>query len=157
MAQPIIMVAAGTGIAPFRAFLQERARLSKMGREIGRTILFFGCRHEDQDFLYADELKQWANQPELNFSIVTAFSRSGDGGRKVYVQNRVQEHADEVCNLITEKEASFYLCGSAAMARDVSKVVSEEIRQRENWSEEQAKVFMDKQKRIKRWQQDVWG
>lgn len=157
MAQPIIMVAAGTGIAPFRAFLQERARLSKMGREIGRTILFFGCRHEDQDFLYADELKQWANQPELNLAIVTAFSRSGDGGRKVYVQNRVQEHADEVCSLITDKEASFYMCGSAAMARDVSKVVSEEVRRRENWSEEQVKGFMDKQKRIKRWQQDVWG
>ncbi|KAK4621748.1 NADPH--cytochrome P450 reductase [Fulvia fulva] len=56
MAAPIVMVAAGMGVAPFRAFLQERARMQRMGREIGRTVLFFGCRNERQDFLYCEEL-----------------------------------------------------------------------------------------------------
>ncbi|CAK3940835.1 cytochrome P450 reductase 1 [Lecanosticta acicola] len=157
MSQPIIMVAAGTGIAPFRGFLQERARLSKMGREIGRTILFFGCRNQSQDYLYADELKEWASRPELNFSLITAFSRPSNGEQKVYVQDRVKEYADEVCELVTEQEASFYICGSAAMARDVSKAVTDEVQQRHEWSDEQAKGFIDKQKRIKRWHQDVWG
>lgn len=156
MAQPIIMVAAGTGIAPFRAFLQERERLSKMGREIGRTILFFGCRNEKKDFLYARELQEWASMPEMNLSVITAFSRP-DEGDKVYVQDRVKEHANEVCDLITDKEASFYICGSAAMAREVSKVVGEEVAQRQGMDEKQLREFMDKQKRIRRWQQDVWG
>ncbi|EME43116.1 hypothetical protein DOTSEDRAFT_72482 [Dothistroma septosporum NZE10] len=156
MAQPIIMVAAGTGIAPFRAFLQERARLSKMGREIGRTVLFFGCRNQKQDYLYAEELKAWAAVPELNFSLITAFSRPDEGAKR-YVQDRVREQAEEVCGLITEGEASVYICGSAAMARDVSKVVGEEVQKREGMSEDGLRSFMDKQKRIRRWQQDVWG
>ncbi|KAF2159840.1 hypothetical protein M409DRAFT_29650 [Zasmidium cellare ATCC 36951] len=156
MAQPIIMVAAGTGVAPFRAFLQERERLSKMGREIGRTILFFGCRNEKQDFLYANELREWASIPEMSLSVITAFSRPDDG-EKVYVQDRVKECADEVCDLITDKEASFYICDSAAMARDVSKVVGEQVQQRLGLDEMRLREFMDKQKRIRRWQQDVWG
>lgn len=157
MAQPIIMVAAGTGIAPFRAFLQERSRLSKMGREIGRTILFFGCRNEKQDFIYTDELQQWATMPEMNLSVITAFSRPDDGGRKVYVQDRMREYVEEVCELIVEREASFYICGSAAMARDVSRVVSEGVAKRAGFDEVQLREFMEKQKRIKKWQQDVWG
>lgn len=156
MAQPIIMVAAGTGIAPFRAFLQERERLSKMGREIGRTILFFGCRNETHDFVYAKELQEWAAMPEMHLSVITAFSRSDDG-KKVYVQDRVKEFAEEVCDLVMDKEASFFICGSAAMARDVSKVVGEEVRLRRGFDEQQSRKFMDKQKRIRRWQQDVWG
>ena len=94
--------------------------------------------------------------PKMNLSVVTAFSRP-DEGKKVYVQERIKDHADEVCDLITEKEASFYTCGSAAMARDVSKVVGDEIKQGQGFDERQLKEFMDKQKRIRRWQQDVWG
>ena len=153
---PIVMVAAGTGIAPFRAFIQERARLSKMGREIGRTLLFFGCRNEAEDYLYRDELREWENTPELKLSVITAFSRPASG-KKVYVQDRVQEHAEEVCNLVEDKEANFYICGSAAMARDVSKVLGQELQARKGWSEDQLRSFTEKQKRIKRWQQDVWG
>lgn len=157
--QPIIMVAAGTGIAPFRAFMQERTRLLSMGKPIGRTILFFGCRNAHQDFLYADELREWENTPGLNFSLVTAFSRpdADSGEKKVYVQDRVQEHAEEVCDLVTEKGAYIYFCGSAAMARDVSKVVGGELQTRRNWDEEMLREWMEKQKRTRRWQQDVWG
>ncbi|PIA94605.1 NADPH--cytochrome P450 reductase [Cercospora beticola] len=153
---PIVMVAAGTGIAPFRAFIQERARLAKMGREIGRTILFFGCRNEAEDFLYKDELTEWENTPELKLSVIVAFSRPSDG-EKMYVQDRVRAHADEVSDLVVDKEANFYICGSATMAREVSNVLGEELRARQGWNDDELRGFMEKQKRVRRWQQDVWG
>ncbi|KAF7194888.1 NADPH--cytochrome P450 reductase [Pseudocercospora fuligena] len=154
--QPIVMIAAGTGIAPFRGFLQERARLMKMGREIGRTILFFGCRNEAQDYLYKSEIQEFLNMPGLNLSVVTAFSRPADG-QKIYVQQRVQENADEICDLVANRDANFYICGSAAMARDVSKILGSELQARKGWSDDELRSFMDKQKRSRRWQQDVWG
>ncbi|THW82130.1 cytochrome P450 reductase 1 [Aureobasidium pullulans] len=153
---PIIMVAAGTGIAPFRAFLQERARMQSIGREVGPTMLFFGCRNESQDYLYASELADLKAQFGDLFTLVTAFSRP-DVGEKKYVQNRIVEHADDVCRLLTDGNANFYICGSASMARDVSNELGRELCKRQSWSEDQLKEFADKQKRFKRWQQDVWG
>ncbi|THX99431.1 cytochrome P450 reductase 1 [Aureobasidium pullulans] len=153
---PIIMVAAGTGIAPFRAFLQERARMQSIGREVGPMMLFFGCRNESQDYLYASELADLKAQFGDLFTLVTAFSRP-DVGEKKYVQNRVVEHADDVCRLLTDGNANFYICGSASMARDVSNELGRELCKRQSWSEDQLKEFADKQKRFKRWQQDVWG
>ncbi|THZ84527.1 cytochrome P450 reductase 1 [Aureobasidium pullulans] len=153
---PIIMVAAGTGIAPFRAFLQERARMQSIGREVGPMMLFFGCRNESQDYLYASELADLKAQFGDPFTLVTAFSRP-DTGEKKYVQNRVVEHADDVCRLLTDGNANFYICGSASMARDVSNELGRELCKRQSWSEDQLKEFADKQKRFKRWQQDVWG
>ncbi|THV96488.1 cytochrome P450 reductase 1 [Aureobasidium pullulans] len=153
---PIIMVAAGTGIAPFRAFLQERARMQSIGREVGPMMLFFGCRNESQDYLYASELAGLKAQFGDLFTLVTAFSRP-DAGEKKYVQNRVVEHADDVCRLLTDGNANFYICGSASMARDVSNELGRELCKRQSWSEDQLKEFADKQKRFKRWQQDVWG
>ena len=100
---PIIMVAAGTGIAPFRAFLQERARLARMGRPIGRTILVFGCRNEAQDFIYRDELQELQDQLGSTFSLVTAFSRP-DYGPKVYFQDRISEHSEEITDLLVNSE-----------------------------------------------------
>ncbi|KAI5200086.1 cytochrome P450 reductase 1 [Aureobasidium subglaciale] len=153
---PIIMIAAGTGIAPFRAFLQERARMQSIGREVGPMILFFGCRNENQDYLYREELTELKTQFGDLLTLVTAFSRP-DSGDKTYVQHRVVEHADEVCRLLTDGNANFYICGSASMARDVSNELGRELCQRQGWSDEQLKEFADKQKRFKRWQQDVWG
>ncbi|CAD0038475.1 unnamed protein product [Aureobasidium pullulans] len=153
---PIIMVAAGTGIAPFRAFLQERARMQSIGREVGPMMLFFGCRNESQDYLYASELADLKAQFGDLFTLVTAFSRP-DVGEKKYVQSRVVEHADDVCRLLTDGNANFYICGSASMARDVSNELGRELCKRQGWSEDQLKEFADKQKRFKRWQQDVWG
>jgi NADPH-ferrihemoprotein reductase len=154
--RPIIMVGAGTGVAPFRAFLQERVTLLKMGREVGRTILFFGCRNQHQDFIYDEEIQETAEALGARFSLVTAFSRA-DHGSKTYVQDRVKEHAEEVCDLLTNQDTHFYICGSANMAREVSGVVGSELSKRHGWDEEQLKTFADRQKRSGRWQQDVWS
>lgn len=154
--RPVIMVGAGTGVAPFRAFLQERATLLKMGREVGRTILFFGCRNQHHDFIYDQEIQETAKILGDRFSLVTAFSRPDDGA-KAYVQDRVQQQADEICDLMINQDTYFYICGSANMAREVSNVVGSELSKRQGWDEDQLKAFADRQKRSKRWQQDVWG
>ena len=154
--QPIVMVGAGTGIAPFRGFLQERARLKKMGRPVGKTILFFGCRNEAHDFIYRDELSQLQQALGESFELHTAFSRP-DSGSKVYVQDRVREQGEMVSRLVLDEDANFYICGSAAMARDVGSVVGGEVQRREGLDEEGLRGWMERQKRLRRWQQDVWG
>jgi NADPH-ferrihemoprotein reductase len=154
--RPVIMVGAGTGVAPFRAFLQERIALLKMGREVGRMLLFFGCRNQHHDFIYDEEIQEVAKVLGSRFNLVTAFSRP-DQGRKAYVQDRVREHADEICDLMIKQDTYFYICGSANMAREVSNAVGSELSKRQQWDEEHLKSFADRQKRSKRWQQDVWG
>lgn len=154
---PVLMVGAGTGVAPFRAFVQERSRLKGMGREVGKTKLFFGCRNPEQDYIYQDEFAEAGERLGENFSMTTAFSRPSNGEQKRYVQDRVNEEAAEVCDLLVEGNAYFYICGSAAMAREVSDTVARIVMQRQGWSETQMKEFADRQKRQKRWLQDVWG
>lgn len=153
---PIIMVGAGTGVAPFRAFLQERARLARMGRPIGRTILIFGCRNEEQDMIYRDELLELQQQLGSACSLITAFSRPTNGS-KMYVQDRITENSEDITDLLVNNDANFYICGSAAMARDVSNVLGTELGTRQQWGENQVQAFMDRQRKSKRWQQDVWG
>ncbi|KAK4888611.1 NADPH-cytochrome P450 reductase [Elasticomyces elasticus] len=154
---PIVMVGAGTGVAPFRAFVQERARLKGMGREVGLTKLYFGCRNAVQDFIYEDDIADAAVKLGDTFSMTTAFSRPDNASDKRYVQDRIMEEAAQVCDLLVDGNAYFYICGSAAMARDVTNAVGEVVMARQGWTEEQMKDFADRQKRQKRWHQDVWG
>ena len=158
--RPIIMVGAGTGVAPFRAFLQERAALLKMGRDVGRSLLFFGCRSEGDDFIYADDFREAASVLGADrFALVTAFSRphTAAGFSKAYVQDRVRERAGEVCELLVRGDAHFYVCGSADMARGVTDVLGGELRRRFGWDEGRLGEWMERQKRARRWQADVWG
>jgi cytochrome P450/NADPH-cytochrome P450 reductase len=106
---PIIMIGPGTGLAPFRGFLQERAALKAKGAALGPAMLFFGCRHPEQDYLYADELKGYAagGITELH----TAFSRGG--GPKTYVQNLILAQKDRVWSLIGQG-AIIYVCGDGS-------------------------------------------
>ena len=94
---PLIMVGPGTGVAPFRGFLQERAALAEQGKRLGPALLFFGCRHPDQDDIYRDEMEAYATHGVA--TIYTAYSRM-EGQPKAYVQDLLQEHADEVWRLL---------------------------------------------------------
>ena len=151
---PIVMVAAGTGIAPFRAFLQERARLQSMGREVGRMMLFFGCRRSKEDYLYQKELDDIKSIFAGKLEIITAFSREQE--KKMYVQDRVEEQAGKVVAML-QSDATLYICGAAAMAREVSKKVGEAMRRSNRWDDAQLKAWCERAKRISRWQEDVWG
>lgn len=157
---PIIMVAAGTGLAPFRAFVAERAKLHAIGKPIGKMMLFFGCRKPDEDFIYREELEQvQATVGADIFKIVTAFSRSaGEEGReKVYVQQRVRECGQEVVRLIEDEGASFYICGRASMARDVGVALGKAVRDFKAWDDANAQSWIEGLKRQGKWREDVWG
>ena len=153
---PTIMVAAGTGIAPFRAFLQEKARLKTMGKEIGPIILFFGSRDESE-YLYREEIEALATETlKDELTIITAFSRV-PGQSKIYVQDRVLEHQERVCRLILEEDAVVFLCGSSSMAREVGLRVGECVKHVKAWNDVELKAWSERQKKTKRWQEDVWG
>lgn len=149
---PVIMVGAGTGVAPFRAFVRQRAHQYGQGRTMGRTILFYGCRDPSQDFLYKDEWQDVCNQSKLGpgmFDIYTAFSRHS-GGPRQYVQDLMAEsnHAEEVRRLMLEQKAVFYVCGNAArMAKDVSRTMVDILGSDD---------CIAQYKREGRWFEDVW-
>jgi cytochrome P450 / NADPH-cytochrome P450 reductase len=103
---PIIMVGPGTGLAPFRGFLQERAALKAKGATLGPAMLFFGCRHPEQDFIYANELKAFAADGVTELH--TAFSRAE--GPKTYVQHLVAAQNERVWSLLGQG-AVIYVCG----------------------------------------------
>ncbi|OAL27049.1 hypothetical protein AYO20_09857 [Fonsecaea nubica] len=119
---PVIMVGPGTGVAPFRAFVQERAFLAKSGQEVGQTVLFFGCRRRSEDFLYEKEWQDYKDALGEKFQLFTAFSR--ETSQKVYVQHLLAEQSDLIYSLLQHK-AYFYVCGDAAhMAKDVNEALA---------------------------------
>jgi cytochrome P450/NADPH-cytochrome P450 reductase len=113
---PMIMVGPGTGVAPFRGFLQERAALKQQGVPVGESILFFGCRDPLQDFLYEDELRAFEAMGVTR--LFSAFSRE-PGRPKTYVQQAIEERSEDVWRLL-QQEAVVFVCGDASrMAPDV--------------------------------------
>lgn len=104
---PIIMVGPGTGLAPFRGFIQERQFLRDGGKVVGDTILYFGCRKKDEDFIYREELEQYVQNGTL--TLKTAFSR--DQQEKIYVTHLIEQDADLIWKVIGEQKGHFYICG----------------------------------------------
>ena len=146
---PIIMVGAGTGVAPFRAFLQHR----EAARQKGKSWLIFGERHFFSDFLYQVEWQKFLKKGYLE-KIDLAFSR--DQKEKIYVQHRLAEKQAEIFNWL-ENGASFYVCGDMKqMAKDVQKTLLEIIRTQGGLTEEQASEYFKKLKKEKRFQSDVY-
>ncbi|KAF7624599.1 hypothetical protein AFLA_008302 [Aspergillus flavus NRRL3357] len=146
---PLIMVAAGTGLAPFRAFIAERRQLQQIGREVGEMLLIFGCRRHDEDFIYRDELEEMTSVLGEKLRIVTAYSRED---KKQYVQDKISEVGDDVYRLIDEG-ANFYICGKAEMAREVEKAVAGVMSQK---GQDEANEWRTRMKRRNKWQEDVW-
>jgi len=149
---PMIMVGAGTGLAPFRGFLQERALLEARGREVGPALLFFGCRHPRQDFIYQDELEAFAARGIVSLSC--AFSRLD--GQKAYVQHELAARRDEVWPLL-EEGAVVYVCGDAArMAPDVTRAFIEIYPGKTGAGEPEARSWLDEMAAAGRYVVDVW-
>ncbi|KAL4916915.1 hypothetical protein BDW62DRAFT_218391 [Aspergillus aurantiobrunneus] len=153
---PLILIAAGTGLAPFRAFLQERRQLLKIGRDVGNMLLFFGCRRPDEDFIYKAELEDMQAAFGAQLKIVTAFSRD-PGSEKKYVQDCVVEYKSDVLEMLVEQRGNLYICGRAGMAREVERRVTAFLGEVKGWGEKEAEEWVRGVKRRNKWQEDVWG
>ena len=146
---PIIMVGPGTGVAPFRAFLQEREATGAKGK----NWLFFGDQHEKTDFLYDDEFAKMQKSGLLT-KLSTAFSR--DQKEKIYVQNRMEQESAELWKWLQEG-AIFYVCGDASrMAGDVDRALHALIVKEGGKSEDEAKAYVAQLKQDKRYLRDVY-
>ncbi|MBK1830672.1 assimilatory sulfite reductase (NADPH) flavoprotein subunit [Verrucomicrobiaceae bacterium R5-34] len=146
---PIIMVGPGTGIAPFRAFVEERAETQAKGD----SWLFFGDQKYNEDFLYQLELQDHLKNGSLS-RLDVAFSR--DQPEKVYVQHKMLENAKELWQWL-EKGAHFYVCGDASrMAKDVHDALLEIIATEGGKSPEEADTYLAALKKDKRYQRDVY-
>ncbi|MEK8199382.1 assimilatory sulfite reductase (NADPH) flavoprotein subunit [Lysinibacillus sp. FSL M8-0134] len=146
---PIIMIGAGTGVAPYRAFLEEREEL---GIE-GKAWLIFGDQHFVTDFLYQTDWQRWLASGTLS-QMHVAFSR--DTEKKVYVQHKLQEHAASFYEWL-EQGAVIYVCGDKkSMAADVDATIHQIIEQQGQKTPEEAKSFVKELKQQKRYQRDVY-
>ncbi|MBL8189846.1 MAG: cytochrome P450, partial [Acidobacteria bacterium] len=151
---PIVMIGPGTGFAPFRGFLQERAALKAAGKTIGRSLLFFGCRHPQQDFLYQDELSQFVEAGVTELSC--AFSRV-EGQKKCYVQDEVYARRDDIWQLL-EAGAVIYVCGDASrMAPDVRRTFAAIYQEKTGANAAAADVWLNDLTAQNRYLVDVWA
>ncbi|WP_019972697.1 sulfite reductase flavoprotein subunit alpha [Mycobacterium sp. 141] len=146
---PMIMVGPGTGIAPFRAFLQEREHRGAQGR----NWLFFGDQHREHDFIYSEELGGWRDSGLLT-QLDLAFSR--DQSSKVYVQTRMRENGKDLFAWLQDG-GHFYVCGDASrMAKDVDKALHDIVRKHGGLDIDEATEYVNTLKREKRYVRDVY-
>jgi sulfite reductase (NADPH) flavoprotein alpha-component len=146
----IIMCGPGVGLAPFRAFLEQRV----LDGATGRNWLFFGEQHRETDFLYGDELQGYREKGTLRLDV--AFSR--DQSQKIYVQHRMLEHAKELWTWL-QNGAYFYVCGDARhMAKDVNQTLIDIAQQQGGLSPEAAAEYVNVRlmKTEKRYLRDVY-
>ena len=146
---PVIMCGPGTGIAPFRAFVQER----RVTGAKGKAWLFFGEQRRSSDFFYEAEWEQALKDGALH-RLTTAFSR--DQAQKIYVQHRMLEEGAEFWRWL-EEGAIFYVCGDASrMAADVDRALHQIIEKEGGKSPEEAAAYVEAMKREKRYRRDVY-
>lgn len=156
-----VMIGPGTGVAPFRGFVQHLVRqaenqgnrLAEIWPEGDVPLLFFGCRHPDHDFFYREEWESLAGAGDIR--LLTAFSRQHS--EKVYVQHRLREEAALIWRRF-ERGASFYICGDAThMAGDVEQALLEIISQQSGRSPDEAHAYLDAVAHEGRYHKDVWA
>lgn len=152
---PVIMVGPGTGVAPFIGFIQERAWLQHQGKEVGETLLYYGCRRSDEDYLYREELAQFHKEGSLT-QLNVAFSR--EQPQKVYVQHLLKRDKEHLWKLIHDGGAHIYVCGDARnMARDVQNTFYDIVAELGSMEHAQAVDYIKKLMTKGRYSLDVWS
>ena len=146
---PVIMIGVGTGVAPFRAFMQQRAA----NGDSGKNWLIFGNQHFTQDFLYQTEWQGWAKDGLLN---KYDFAWSRDQEEKIYVQHKIREEAAELWQWL-QQGAHIYVCGDASrMAKDVEQALLDTIAEQGGLSADDADEYLDNLRQEGRYQRDVY-
>lgn len=151
---PVVMIGPGTGLAPFRGFLQERHLLKESGAPVGDTVVFFGCRKKSEDFLYQEELETYESGGTIA-KLFLAFSR--DQAQKVYVTHLLKQNRDYIWGLI-EDGGHVYVCGDArTMAKDVHSILEETCMDCGNMSRQEAEKYIKNMSNKNRYSVDVWS
>merc|ERR1711900_78858 len=121
---PLIMAGLGTGLAPFRAFVQYRAMQKAQGKEIGSILLYMGSRHQREEYLYGEEWEAYQDAGVITL-LGRAFSR--DQPQKIYIQDRMRQTISDIIKAYIKEEGAFYLCGPTWPVPDVTNVLEEAI------------------------------
>ena len=156
LAAPMLMIGPGTGVAPFRGFLQQRQHLAKQeDSPVAPAWLYFGCRQEREDFLYQDDLKAFKAVGTLS-KLRVAFSRAQSS--KVYVQDLLKEDAQDVFNLLQHPAVHVYVCGDgASMAKDVHSTFLGILESAGGLSTADASAFLAAMTKQQRYIRDIWS
>lgn len=150
----VVMIGPGTGFAPFRGFIQERDYYRKEGRMVGKTLLYYGCRKQTEDYLYPEELSEYEQNGTLT-KLNVAFSRDQD--QKDYVTHHLKRDENLIWNLINEG-GHIYVCGDAKrMARDVNEILINTCKTQGDMTQDQAVQYVKNLSQKSRYAQDVWS
>jgi len=153
--KPIIMIGPGTGIAPMRALLQERAHQKKKQKlKVGENVLYFGCKKRELDFIYADELEAFKKAKTLT-KMHLAFSREQE--EKVYVQHLLAKNAKETWKLMEKGGAYIYVCGGVRMGQDVSEALRKIVSSQGDLTTTDAKKYLEQMSSSGRYVQELWA
>eukprot|EP00795_Rhopilema_esculentum_P015606 gene15605-6882_t len=155
---PVIMIGPGTGIAPFRAFWQQRfyeIQNGTMKEDLGPIELYFGCRTSKLDFIYKDELQEMSEGGVLD-GLHTAFSRE-PGQPKQYVQDLLKKNYEQICELILLNGGHIFVCGDVSMASDVSNTLLNLLQEFAALSQVEAQELMAQLRSSGRYHEDIFG
>ncbi|XP_071103901.1 methionine synthase reductase-like isoform X2 [Haliotis cracherodii] len=157
---PIILIGPGTGVAPFIGFLQHRAwqrSQSEADVPYGQTCLFYGCRHQDRDYLFRKELQEFQESGVLSHLFVS-FSRDGQPeGSPRYVQDQLLQQGELTLDLIEKQDAVVYVCGDARnMAKDITNAFIQILKEHRGMSDTDASGYLMKMRLHKKYLEDVW-
>ena len=153
---PCIMVGLGTGIAPFRAMVEDREMARVRGETCGPMALFFGARHKATDYTYGDEFEEYHSNGKGVLTVISnAFSR--DQAHKIYVQNRIAENPDVVYDYLWKKKGFFYLCGPAGnVPPAVRNAIKMAFVDRGGHSEQEAEAFITQMQIDGKYNVEAW-
>merc|ERR1712150_113639 len=153
--KPVIVAGMGTGLAPFRAFLQHKAWLKRSGKEIGPVVVYFGCRYSAKDHLYKEELAEFEKEGVIT-DYKVAFSR--DTAEKFYIQHHIKKDPALFYKRFEEEGGYFYLCGSASQVPiDMRAAITEAVMSRGGKTFEEADAYITQKIIDGRYNVEAWG